>query len=262
MTPAYTPDIIAPIDAPFERGPQLRWFDAMDDPRLNVTAELMAPDFVTAAKARTLPPFAVLFHAISGASLDVDAFRWRLTDQGEPFRVNALLPSYTVQNTQGHVNFSYVPFTEDLDAFVKAYHADKHEAETATGMRTNVKAAPECGQLYCTGLPFLRFTSIEHPALRRRRPGRHAQYRSGPVAARGGGPAQPAALRPDPSRPGGWRACGGVFRRGAGQADTVFERLARRGQESRQQPLRRQGAQPDAQRIVDGMSENGRPDRT
>ncbi|WP_439635316.1 CatA-like O-acetyltransferase [Oceanicaulis sp.] len=163
MTPAYTPDIIAPIDAPFERGPQLRWFDAMDDPRLNVTAELMAPDFVTAAKARALPPFAVLFHAISGASLDVDAFRWRLTDQGEPFRINALLPSYTVQNTQGHVNFSYVPFTEDLDAFVKAYHADKHEAETATGMRTNVKAAPECGQLYCTGLPFLRFTSIEHP---------------------------------------------------------------------------------------------------
>lgn len=163
MTAFPAPQIIPPQDTPFERAAQLAWFDGMDDPRLNLTAELNAPDFVSKAKLAGLPPFAVLFHAICGASLDVDAFRWRLSPEGEPFRINALLPSYTVRNTQGHVNFSYVPFTEDLSAFIKAYHADKSEAETASEMRTNVEAATDCGQLYCTGLPFLRFTSIEHP---------------------------------------------------------------------------------------------------
>lgn len=163
MSTALTPQIIAADDTAFERGPQLAWFDAMDDPRLNLTADITTTNFVNRAKDEGLPPFAVLFHAISGASLDVDAFRWRLSAEGEPFRINALLPSFTVRNAQGHVNFAYVPFTEDLSAFVDAYRADKAEAELATQMRTNVQAAPRCGQLYCTGLPFLRFTSIEHP---------------------------------------------------------------------------------------------------
>ena len=163
MTAIPAPEILPAQSTPFERTAQLSWFDGMDDPRLNLSAELEAPDFVTKAKSGVLPPFAVLFHAICGASLDVDAFRWRLTSDGQPFRINALLPSYTVRNAQGHVNFSYVPFTEDLDAFITAYHADKPEAESATEMRTNVETGPECGQLYCTGLPFLRFSSIEHP---------------------------------------------------------------------------------------------------
>lgn len=163
MTAFPAAETIPSQDTPFERAMQLAWFDAMDDPRLNLTAELEAPDFVTPAKAAGLPPFAVLFHAICGASLDVDAFRWRLTSEGEPFRIQSLLPSYTVRNARGHVNFSYVPYTEELSAFITAYHADKAEAERATEMRTNVETGPECGQLYCTGLPFLRFTSIEHP---------------------------------------------------------------------------------------------------
>ena len=157
------PQIIPTQDTPFERSAQLAWFDGMEDPRLNLTATLTARDFVAPAKSAGLPPFAVLFHAICGASLDVDAFRWRLSPEGEPFRIQSLLPSYTVRNTQGHVNFSYVPFTEDLTAFIAAYHADKREAESASEMRTEVEAAPDCGQLYCTGLPFLRFSSIEHP---------------------------------------------------------------------------------------------------
>lgn len=147
----------------FVRGPQLNWFGSLDDPRLNVTADLVCADFVSLAKARKLPPFAVLFHALSGASLDTEAFSWRLNEAGEPTYITDLLPSYTVQNGGGHVNFSYVPFTEDLPRFIADYLSDRDRAKSATEMRAGWETPPTTGQLYCTALPFLRFSSIEHP---------------------------------------------------------------------------------------------------
>jgi len=159
---SYTPHAKTAPPA-FVRGPQLAWFGGLDDPRLNITAMVECADFATPAKARGLPPFAVLFHALSGASLDVEAFSWRLNEDGEPVFITELVPSYTVQNAAGHVNFSYVPFTEDLTRFIEDYLTDRARARTATEMRVHWPTPPKAGQLYCSAMPFLRFSAIEHP---------------------------------------------------------------------------------------------------
>ncbi len=152
-----------PAAPAFMRSPQLAWFGGLDDPRLNVTALMDSIDFTTPARARNLPSFAVLFHALAGASLDVEAFCWRLDEDGAPVFITGLTPSYTVQNNGGHVNFSYVPFTEDINRFIADYLRDRDQARAASEIRLNRSMPQTHGRLYCSSVPFLRFSSVEHP---------------------------------------------------------------------------------------------------
>jgi chloramphenicol O-acetyltransferase type A len=145
---------------PFGRAEQLAFFGGFDLPVLNVTAEVETGDFAGPAKARGVPPFAVLLHALAQASLDVEPFRWRLLD-GRPLPVEELLVSYTVIGADGHLNFSTFPHDEDFGVFLERYLADREEARAASNLR--LTGMEHRNYLFVTGLPWMRFTHIQHP---------------------------------------------------------------------------------------------------
>ncbi len=144
----------------FARAELLAFFGGFDLPVVNVTAEAEAPDFVGPAKARGVPPFAVLLHALARASLEVEPFRWRLLD-GEPLPVEDLLVSYTVIGADGQLNFSTFAHHGDFGVFLERYLADREEARSAPHLRLTTTA--HRNYLFVTGLPWLRFTQIQHP---------------------------------------------------------------------------------------------------
>jgi len=95
------------------RKTQFAFFDAYQNPSVNITAEARSANFVSAAKARGLPPFAVLLHGIGRASLDIETFRWRAL-KGVLSEVSDLKVSHTVLGRAQQINFSTIPYVPDL----------------------------------------------------------------------------------------------------------------------------------------------------
>ena len=147
----------------FNRQAQLDLFSGYDSPTVNITAACECRDFVGPAKANGIPPFALLLHGIARASLLVEAFRYRLLD-GKPRTVDRLTVSYTVVGADGNLNFSTFPFDPDRDEFVRRYLIDRDEARTAGHLR--LAPLEDRNYLFVTCLPWMRFTSIQHPVAR------------------------------------------------------------------------------------------------
>jgi chloramphenicol O-acetyltransferase type A len=142
------------------RASHIALFGGYQLPVVNITTECETADFPTAAKAAGEPPFAVLLHALGQASLDVPQFRSRLKD-GVLETIDRLMLSYTVLGPQEDINFSTLPFTPDRARFVADYLEDRAIAR-ATG---DLRLAPmdHRAYLFVTGMPWLKFTSIQHP---------------------------------------------------------------------------------------------------
>ena len=145
------------------RQAHLNLFTSYQLPAVNVTAECDCRDFVTPAKACGLPPFSLLLHGIAKASMEVENFRHRLFE-GQVQRVERLTVSYTVVGADENLNFSTLPFDEDWPTFLSHYLADREEARTAASLR--LAPMDHRAYLFVTCLPWLRFTSIQHPVAR------------------------------------------------------------------------------------------------
>ena len=145
------------------RQAHLDLFTSYELPVVNVTAECDCQDFVTPAKACGLPPFALLLHGIAKASMEVENFRHRLFE-GQVQRVERLTVSYAVVGAGANLNFSTLPFDEDWPTFLSHYLSDRPKARIATSLR--LAPMDHRDYLFVTCLPWLRFTSIQHPIAR------------------------------------------------------------------------------------------------
>jgi chloramphenicol O-acetyltransferase len=141
-------------------------FDGMDSAAVNICFPLELPDFRPWCKAQGLAPFHVLLHAVLRAVLAVENFRYRILD-GEVIRIDRLTPSFTVVNQHNDLNFAQFDWTDELREFVARGIAAR---EAASGMaalnmeyaaRTPLQAKE---QVFVTCIPWLAFTSIQHPS--------------------------------------------------------------------------------------------------
>jgi chloramphenicol O-acetyltransferase type A len=140
-------------------------FNGMDSPALNITFTLDLPDFRPWCKAENLPPFHVMLCAVLRAVLKIENFRYRIHDS-EVIRIDQLTPSFTVKNQNNDLNFAQFDWTDDLREFVARGQAAREEAsnmaELSQKYRTmSPRAAKE--QVFITCIPWLDFTSIQHP---------------------------------------------------------------------------------------------------
>jgi len=152
-----------PAGGGFNRQGQLALFGGYDLPVLNVTAECRSRDFVAPAKALGLPPFALLLYALAKASLEVENFRYRLQD-GDVQVVTRLTASYTLLDRNENLNFSNVPFDADWRVFLERYLAEREVARHSSLLEA--APLPNRDFIFVTCLPWLRFTSIQHPIAR------------------------------------------------------------------------------------------------
>ncbi|HEY1044563.1 MAG TPA: CatA-like O-acetyltransferase [Telluria sp.] len=140
-------------------------FDRMDSPALNITFTLDLADFRPWCKEHGLAPFHVLLCAILRAVLKVENFRYRIFD-GEVIRVDRLAPSYTVINQHNDLNFAQFEWSDDVREFVARSVAAREQASNTTALNQGYSAMTprECkDQVFITCIPWLDFTSIQHP---------------------------------------------------------------------------------------------------
>jgi len=141
-------------------------FDGMDSAAVNICFPLELPDFRPWCKEQGLAPFHVLLYAVLNAVLRVENFRYRVLD-GEVFRIDRLRPSFTVINQHRDLNFALFDWSDDLREFVRGGIAAREAASAMTALNDAYRAlgpreAKE--QVFITCIPWLAFTSIQHPS--------------------------------------------------------------------------------------------------
>lgn len=140
-------------------------FGQMDSPALNITFTLELPDFRPWCKEQGLPPFHVMLCAVLRAILKVENFRYRLFE-GEVIRIDRLIPSYTVVNQHQDLNFAQFTWSDDLREFVALSVKARDEASAMEALnQTYGRMTPRewKEQVFVTCIPWLDFTSIQHP---------------------------------------------------------------------------------------------------
>ena len=141
-------------------------FDGMDSAAVNLCFPLELPDFRPWCREQGLAPFHVLLCAVLRAVLKTENFRYRLLD-GEVFRIERLRPSFTVTNQHDDLNFALFDWSDDLREFVARGVAAREQASAMTELNAAYRAlspreAKE--QVFITCIPWLAFTSIQHPS--------------------------------------------------------------------------------------------------
>ena len=140
-------------------------FDGMDSPAVNLCFTLDLPDFRPWCKAQGLAPFHVMLCAVLRAVLKVENFRYRVFD-GAVICVDQLVPSFTVKNQHGDLNFAMFDWTDDVREFVARGQAARDEAAGMVALNQKYRTlSPRQAkqQVFVTCIPWLDFTSIQHP---------------------------------------------------------------------------------------------------
>ncbi|NIA55777.1 hypothetical protein HAV22_19260 [Massilia sp. TW-1] len=141
------------------------FFDRMESPAVNLCFTLDVPDFRAWCKAHDLAPFHVMLCAVLRAVLKVKNFRYRIVD-GEVIRIDRLVPSFTVMNQHGDLNFAQFDWTDDVREFVARGQAAREQASSMTELNIKYRTmSPRDAkdQVFVTCMPWLDFTSIQHP---------------------------------------------------------------------------------------------------
>ncbi|GAB3431090.1 CatA-like O-acetyltransferase [Massilia solisilvae] len=148
-----------------QRRDRFELFDRMDSPALNITFTLELPDFRPWCKAPGLPPFHVMLRSVLRSALAIENFRYRIFE-GEVICIDRLIPSFTVTNQNHDLNFALFDWADDLCEFVARSQAARDEAATMLGMNQKYRQMTPReakNQVFVTCIPWLDFTSIQHP---------------------------------------------------------------------------------------------------
>jgi len=141
-------------------------FDRMDSPAVNLCFTLDLPDFRPWCKAQGLPPFHVLLCAVLRAVLAIPNFRYRVFE-GEVIEIERLMPSFTVTNQYHDLNFALFDWSDELREFVQRSVAARDAAGAMLELNNayaSLSPRQLKDQVFITCIPWLAFTSIQHPA--------------------------------------------------------------------------------------------------
>lgn len=140
-------------------------FDSFESPLLNITFNLEVPDFRSYCKEKGYPPFHFFLYALFQSLMKVENFRYRL-HKGEVIKIDRLIPSYTVMNQNNVLNFTRFEHSNDLKTFIDRSLAAREESTNADKL---LHSATEFSEreikdyVFITSIPWLDFTSIQHP---------------------------------------------------------------------------------------------------
>lgn len=151
-----------------KRRDRFEFFDSFENPLLNITFKLETSNFLPYCKKNEIPPFHFfLFQLLSSVS-KIENFNYRIIN-GNIISINKLTPSYTVLGEDNLFNYTRTEFIDDQKEFIKQSLEAKKKAETQkllinTG--EELKLEDLKNHIFLTCLPWLDFTSIQHPVFK------------------------------------------------------------------------------------------------
>ncbi len=143
-------------------------FNSMENPAINITFNMEVPEFRPFCKANGHPPFHFFLYVLFNSLMKVENFRYRIY-KDEVIKIDRLIPSYTVMNQNQVLNFTRFEHSEDLKTFIERSLAAKDESTTADKLlhsATNFSEREIKDYVFVTSIPWLDFTSIQHPVMK------------------------------------------------------------------------------------------------
>ncbi|WP_295997477.1 CatA-like O-acetyltransferase [Rugamonas sp.] len=145
-------------------------FASFENPLVNLSFDMTAPDFRPYCKAQQLPPFHFFLYCVLHAVKSIDNFLYRI-EHGEVIKIDEFWGSYTVINHERNLNYARFVMSADLPEFIARSLAAKREAEASSKLINTSEGMSEREQknnIYITCMPWLRLTAIEHPIFQHR----------------------------------------------------------------------------------------------
>jgi len=143
-------------------------FDSMESPLINITFKLELEDFRPVCKESGLPPFHFFLYHIFTSLMKVDNFRYRIFEN-EVIKIDRLIPSYTVMNSDNVLNFTRFEHSDDMQTFIKRSLVARDESVNSKRLlhsATEFSAREIKDYVFVTSIPWLDFSSIQHPTAK------------------------------------------------------------------------------------------------
>lgn len=147
------------------RRDRFEFFDRFDNPLINVTFPIEVEDFRPYCKANGYPPFHFFLYCLFHALMKSENFRYRFYNN-DVILVDELIPSYTVMNEDKVLNFTRFENSRDVKTFIQRSLAAREESTKSKSlMHTSLEISERerKNYVFITSLPWLEFTSIQHP---------------------------------------------------------------------------------------------------
>lgn len=151
-----------------KRRDRFDFFESFENPLLNICFELEVPDFRPFCKARQLPPFHFFLYCLFQSLDQIDNYKYRIY-KNEVIKVEQFHASYTVIDEQNLFNYTRFENSNDLNTFIQRSLTAKVQAEKSPALINTGIELPERSMkdyVFITSIPWLKFTSIEHPVFR------------------------------------------------------------------------------------------------
>jgi chloramphenicol O-acetyltransferase type A len=151
-----------------KRRDRFELFNSMESPLINITFPLTVPDFRDFCKTKRYPPFHFFLYTVFRALMKVENFRYRIFED-EVIKIDRIIPSYTVMNEDQVLNFTRFEHSDDLNVFVKRSLASRDESVRSRQLlhaASTFTAREIKDYVFITSLPWLDFTSIQHPVYK------------------------------------------------------------------------------------------------
>jgi chloramphenicol O-acetyltransferase type A len=151
-----------------KRRDRFNLFDSFENPLLNITFRLEVPDFLPSCRDRKLPPFHLFLYHLFEALKKVENFHYRIY-QDQVIKIDSFIPSYTVLNQDNILNYTRFEYTPDKDEFINRSLRAKEEAARSSMLINDaleLDARRIKDYFFLTCLPWLEFTSIQHPVFK------------------------------------------------------------------------------------------------
>lgn len=150
------------------RRDRFEFFESFENPLLNICFELEVPEFRSFCKEHNYPPFHFFLFCLFQALDEIDNYKYRIY-KNEVIKVEKFHASYTVIDEQNLFNYTRFENSSDLKTFIERSLAAKVEAESSPALINTGAELPERQMkdyVFITSIPWLKFTSIEHPVFK------------------------------------------------------------------------------------------------
>lgn len=141
------------------RKKHFEFFNNMNHPHFNITANVDITHFLPFLKKNKLPVHPSIVYLISKVANDIPEFRWRIRE-GKIYEHEIVHPSFTVFTEVADVfSFCTVEYETDAQQFIQRAFAMSEK------MKTEPNFEDEEGRddfLFLSSIPWVSFTSFEH----------------------------------------------------------------------------------------------------
>lgn len=143
----------------WDRSEQYKFFSQMDEPKWGVTVEMDCSKAYAKAKKRRCSFYLLYLYYSLKAANAVEAFRYRINEDGNVVLYDRVNGSATVDRPNGTFGYGYMDYFEEFSEFEETARVEIEKVRAETDLRISNGSN---NLIYYSTLPWLKFTSLSH----------------------------------------------------------------------------------------------------